>query len=402
MLPHSDHLPAPGHEAGSRIGVTLPVPLDLLAPPAGVGFRPGGVLWATVPEAPVYEDGDLGAGEHDVRPAPWENRVVDAVPEPATMELATQGEFRGGVAHLLSLHRSALGLARFLHCRHCRTVDQDHELDTIMFWLSCQEDVGGKITSAVRGAIDDVLNTRHLNRVDIHGPDVGKTEKTHVGTRVEIRLIKELDVERGAHLDMLIEGIEVDVKFTLGSNWMIPSEAIDKLCLLINANDRKSVLSAGVLRCQREWLTGPAEDADVKQRDGKRSVSKEGKTHISYVLPPGSPLTENMLLHLEPDLREFVLGEEGQQTRFIELFRRKPNHVLTRHYVEAIGRSTDPQRRVRNVGPSLAELGLTLLCGTWIDQRDRAAQVGIEIGDGDFVAIPTADLEAIEGDPALS
>lgn len=32
----------------------------------------------------------------------------------------------------------------------------------------------------------------------------------------------ELEVPRGVRLDLLIAGHEVDVKFTIGSNWMIP------------------------------------------------------------------------------------------------------------------------------------------------------------------------------------
>ncbi len=275
----------------------------------------------------------------------------------------------------------------------------DEEFQLVVTWFGLQDDLLGRIGRVVRGGIDDVLNTRYLNRVDIHGRDVGKTEKTHVGTRVEIRFLQEFALGRGATLDAVIDGVEVDVKFTLGTNWMIPREAIDRLCILIRADDRRSEFSAGILRCTRDRLTGPVDDAEVKQGDRKRSVSADGKTYIRQLVPDDSPLPENLLLHLEPTLLDYVLSDASQQRRFIRLFSESPGRVLNRHYVEAIGRSTDPQRRVRNVGSELAEQGLVLLCGTWLDERAQAAIAGIRLEDGDFVAIPPELLDVSAGDP---
>lgn len=224
----------------------------------------------------------------------------------------------------------------------------DDELQLVLGWFSLQDDLVGRIGRVVRGGIDDVLNTRYLNRVDIHGPDVGKTEKTHVGTRVEIRFLDEFELPRGTTLDAVINGVEVDVKFTLGKGWMI---------------------------------------------------SAEGRTHISPRVPDDSLLPENLLLHLAPELRDYVLSDAGQQRRFTRLFVESPCRVLNRHYVEAVGRSTDPQRRVRNIGSALAEQGLVLLCGTWLDERAQAAIAGIHLEDGDFVAVPPELLDVNAGEP---
>lgn len=276
---------------------------------------------------------------------------------------------------------------------------EDEELKLVLGWFGLQDDISGRIGRVVRGGIDDVLNTRYLNRVDIHAADVGKTEKTHVGTRVEIRFLEEFGLERGPALDAVIAGVEVDVKFTLGTNWMIPREAVDRICLVIRANDRKSAFSAGLIRCTRDRLTGPADDEEVKQRDRKRSISAPGRVHIVPLVPDHSPLPENLLLHLDSGLREFVLSDAGQQRRFIRLFTETPGRVLNRHYVEAIGRSTDPQRRVRNIGMDLAEQGLVLLCGTWLDERAQAAIAGVHLEDGDFVAVRPDQLDLNAGDP---
>jgi hypothetical protein len=68
VFPESEHTPALVAEFGSRSLVTLLVGLDLLLPPCGVRCRQGKVVWAPVPETPVYEDTDPLSREHNVGP----------------------------------------------------------------------------------------------------------------------------------------------------------------------------------------------------------------------------------------------------------------------------------------------------------------------------------------------
>lgn len=67
VLPDSHDDPSLFPESQLRVHVSTTVCLDLLPPPVGVSLRPGAMLRATVPEAPVYEyrypltrEGDVG------------------------------------------------------------------------------------------------------------------------------------------------------------------------------------------------------------------------------------------------------------------------------------------------------------------------------------------------------
>ena len=48
-------------------------------------------------------------------------------------------------------------------------------------------------------------------------------------------------------LDLSIDGIEVDIKNTIGSNWTIPSEAMGHPCILLKAQESTSRCSFGLI-----------------------------------------------------------------------------------------------------------------------------------------------------------
>ena len=74
-----------------------------------------------------------------------------------------------------------------------------------------------------------------------------KTEKTHMGTLVEINLHREFGFEDGAETDYRIAGVQVDCKYSMKPfGWMLPPEVIDELALLVTANDEASTWQAGI------------------------------------------------------------------------------------------------------------------------------------------------------------
>ena len=77
----------------------------------------------------------------------------------------------------------------------------------------------------LRDCIDDVIMTAKTGRRSYE--ELEKTEKTYIGTRVEIELRALLRLRKG-RLDTVILGHDVDIKHTMGSNWMIPTEAVDQ------------------------------------------------------------------------------------------------------------------------------------------------------------------------------
>lgn len=225
------------------------------------------------------------------------------------------------------------------------------------------------IGRAVRGAIDDVLDTYRTGRFDIRGPDVSRQEKAFVGTRFEIRLIAELSLDRGQRMDCLVAGHEIDIKFTLGQNWMIPVEAVDQLCLLVKANDDTSEYSAYVARMGAGLLTAKG------NRDRKKSLTAAGLKRVRVIVE-GAPLESNVLLHMSEGDRAAIFRHKGQEDRFAEFFERRPGRIVTRQLLLAIGRHGDSMKRVRAIKGRLATRGLLLLCGTWRDDRLRAEELG--------------------------
>jgi len=90
------------------------------------------------------------------------------------------------------------------------------------------------IPAMLRQAIDEVIDTARSKRFTLS--ELEKTEKTYLGTKVEILLRNALGAERGRHMDLTIDGVEVDVKNTIGSAWTIPNEALGHVCILISTN----------------------------------------------------------------------------------------------------------------------------------------------------------------------
>ena len=66
---------------------------------------------------------------------------------------------------------------------------------------------------------------------------------TYIGTKVEIVIQAEFGLQRGNRMDYLVDGQDVDAKWSIKSGgWMIPTEAVRELCLCMTADDDRSRL----------------------------------------------------------------------------------------------------------------------------------------------------------------
>src|SRR4051794_20048815 len=102
--------------------------------------------------------------------------------------------------------------------------DDDPELWAVADELWRLDDDGSKIANALRDTIDQLLDGEHTGRWD--WLTLRKTEKTHMGTLVEIRLHNVFEFDDGAVMDYRIDGIEVDCKFSQDvGGWMMPPES---------------------------------------------------------------------------------------------------------------------------------------------------------------------------------
>ncbi|WP_372833211.1 NaeI family type II restriction endonuclease [Puniceibacterium confluentis] len=212
--------------------------------------------------------------------------------------------------------------------------------------------------SMLRRCIDDVIMTPKTGRRSYD--ELEKTEKTYIGTRVEIELRALLQLPRG-RLDTEILGQDVDIKNTMGSNWMIPTEAIGHPCLLVAADEARAACYLGLIVARPEYLTAG------QNKDAKKTVSAEGFAHILWLLC-NHPYPANFWRTVPPEaVTRIFAGGTGNQ-RMATLFREIQGRPITRDVVEAVARQQDFMRRIRSdkgrgTRDHLAAEGILLLSG---------------------------------------
>jgi hypothetical protein len=246
-----------------------------------------------------------------------------------------------------------------------------------------------KLRSFFRSAIDEVIDTARTGRYFLS--DLEKTEKTYLGTKFEILLRDWLQVPKGAVLDLLIGGREVDVKSTTGgkSGWMIPLEAIGQLCILLRVNEEQSSCAVGLVRARREYLRSG------ENRDRKTSFSASGTRNIWWLVQD-FPYTPNFWTIVSAADREEIMASGGGKKRLAMLFERYMGVPLSRVQIQAIAAQDDFMKRIRRDGGArdiLAPQGIAILYSE-ID-RDLMHQLGITFGYREFVSYkPKTEVEA--------
>src|ERR1700684_2751250 len=141
----------------------------------------------------------------------------------------------------------------------------DSELELVRSEVLALENFAQRTADVVRSAIDNVLQGDRTKRYSIE--QLSPEEKKHIGTQIERGLTRELFRNRsGKVLDTTIAGTEVDIKNTIGDNWMIPPDAVGKLCLLNRISEQSKTFSVGLIRIHQELLNS-------ENQDKKRSLS---------------------------------------------------------------------------------------------------------------------------------
>lgn len=236
----------------------------------------------------------------------------------------------------------------------------DTALDQVEAWFEGQQDFEQRFGEVFRQSIDEVLDGQRTGRYDIK--QLAKTEKTYLGTKVEIVCQAAFEFERGRHMDYLIAGHEVDSKFSIDAphRQSIPGEAVDQICLLLHADDYKGIFTVGLLRTTAQVL-----NSGGANRDGKRGISKSGRSSIRWLVPKGS-LPENLLLSLPDQTRNAIFdgtpaGRRGGQKRTNRLFSLVPGRLIRREVVLAVARQDDGPKRVRDARIHLRINGILVL-----------------------------------------
>lgn len=259
-------------------------------------------------------------------------------------------------------------------------VKPDFELDAVIAELRQFVNLEPVLAYTLRQALDEVIDGARTGRYAVS--QLEKTEKTYIGTKVEIMLRFAMKWARGSKLDNLIAGVEVDTKFSLTGQWMIPREARDEICLLIQADDRTALFSVGALRMLSSVLRNSL------NRDGKTSVSASGREQIQW-LCLDRPMAPNFLLNLEPALVASIQSCRSGKQRITKLFELVTDRLIPRVVVVQIIRLPgDPLKRAREAKATLASKGYRVLCATYAEDRQAMHAAGFTgCADDDWLSL---------------
>ncbi len=230
------------------------------------------------------------------------------------------------------------------------------------------------VPALLREVIDDVIQTPRTGRRSID--ELDKTEKTYIGTRVEIMLRSLLGLPRG-RLDAVVLGRDTDIKFTMGDNWMIPSEAVGHACILIAADEVRARCFLGLFVARPEHLTAKG------NRDGKKTLSAAGIAHVLWVFRD-HPYPANFWRTVAPDAVDRIFSGKDGNARVMALFREAQGVAVSRSTVEGVARQSDFMRRIRSdkgrgARDRLETEGILLLSGAYDGPLIRA--LGLPMGD---------------------
>ncbi|GAA4329328.1 hypothetical protein GCM10023178_42180 [Actinomadura luteofluorescens] len=252
-------------------------------------------------------------------------------------------------------------------------------------WFDNQPGARERFRWALRDSLDELLDGQRTGRWAYQ--HLTKTEKTYLGTAVEVNLTKEFEIANGRDLDWSIAGLDVDCKFSkdLGG-WEIPMEMYlcpdhgersgraDHAAVVTWMNDDTSQWAAGIVRITDErlrWKKKPDANGDrvrAYNRDNKRKLSDSAKSEV-YWLWGGlqTDLPTNLLRHLDAEVRERILTaslphrrSSGQQ-RLNQLFREVHGRIVGRQTVLTVGQQDDSPKRARDARIHLRPEGIIVL-----------------------------------------
>ncbi len=240
--------------------------------------------------------------------------------------------------------------------------------------------LAAKVADMLRGCIDDVIMTPKTGRRSYD--QLEKTEKTYIGTRVEIELRAMLRLPKG-RLDTVICGQDVDIKHTMGSTWMIPTEAVDAPCILMAADETRARCYLGLIVAKLSNLS------ESQNKDAKKSVSAEGFRHILWLLVD-HPYPRNFWSTVPEDAIARIFEGHSGNARVMQLFREIHDRAISRDVIEAVAQQKDFMRRLRSdagggTRDKLAAEGVWLLNGHFDGPLIAALNLPV-CGGSEFVA----------------
>lgn len=244
--------------------------------------------------------------------------------------------------------------------------NNDDVLDEVVGWFRQQKDAERRFAETFRQSIDEVVDGARTGRFNIYDDSVDKTEKTYLGTKVEILIRAEFDLPRGDRMDYKVAGHEVDAKWTINKSWPIPREATGHICLLMSADDRKSTFNVGLVRVREELLN------NGKNQDGKRTLNALGRQQVRWLFRD-APLSPNQLLLLDEAARKEIFAPRSGQQRACALLRHMRGLLINRNTAQTVVSQLDGMKRYRDARTPLRAEGIAVLGHLKGDRRIASA-----------------------------
>jgi len=236
-------------------------------------------------------------------------------------------------------------------------------VDAILAAGGGQAGIEQHVPMILRTAIDEVIDTPRTGRFLIEQTE--KTEKTYLGTKVEILLRAWLGFPKGSVLDMSINGTECDIKNTMHYNWSIPRENVGRMAMLVKASEKKGVCSFGVAVLHDAYLN------PGRNQDKKRTMSAIGQQNIWWIID-GHPYPVNFWRMMTAPQREALMNAGKGTRRIAMLFETIQRRPISRQQVEDLAQQHDYMKRLRANGGARDLLRPKKIAVLW-GSRDRDA-----------------------------
>ncbi|MYV52050.1 NaeI family type II restriction endonuclease [Streptomyces sp. SID3212] len=232
-------------------------------------------------------------------------------------------------------------------------------------------DAGGRrMAHLIRDCMDAVIDSSRTDQVDLGDAPPGMLAALEVEIARETR--HEFDLDGGDRLTMRMADVEFDVRFSLrGPSWLFPPESVNEICLVVHADEARSVWSAGLIRVREKLLEhGP------RNRDAMRALRPSAVVTAVQWLHQDAELPENLLVSIPGPDRAAILSRGSGTERLAELFRRVQNRPIPIATVRTVARQPEVARRIRDARRVLDAEGIIVL-GHRPDEREAAERLGV-------------------------
>lgn len=272
----------------------------------------------------------------------------------------------------------------------------DADLIAVHRWLIAQP-IDVLLREATDSAVKYVLDGARTWRFDLLDASVDSDERASVGTKLQYHVIQSLGLKKQPPLDTAIAGVAVEIKGTVRATWMIPKEGQCEVTLLLRIDAKKNRFGCWLMRTHRAWLNEGA------NHDRKRTPRADAVQSFALTVVPWTDLPPEPLKALDEAQLAEVFDDRGLKLRLASLFRFLPEVVIPRGSITTVGAGLhDPLRRAREVKEHvLLKDGLVVLVGKWAGERAMAEQLGFDISDAAWVAVPLHRFAAAGLNPAV-